>query len=173
MWYCHSSESCGLWHDPASGGGCAAGFGAANVANTGPRCYGGLAQGSSWYPHAGWTRGTKAIGNLAGGRWASPYNGAISSWNNTLSSFDPFTQVGSGSPAVVHIAEAGSSDEALLDRLKVNWEGRQVQGKCTALSAGRYLRDLAMTRMAMPVYSAVGLLCRKSARMRLTTSRIT
>lgn len=134
---------------------------------------GGWHPGSSWYPHAGWTRGTKAIGNLAGGRWASPYNGAISSWNNTLSSFDPFTQVGSGSPAVVHIAEAGSSDEALLDRLKVNWEGRQVKGKCTALSAGRYLRDLAMTRMAMPVYSAVGLLCRKSARMRLTTSRIT
>jgi hypothetical protein len=86
--------------------------------------------GSSWFPHAGWSIPTKRIGSMTGTGWNTPYNNAISSWNATFTSFNPFNAVGQQSSALIHIVEADSSDEHILDALKSAWEGRTSQGTC-------------------------------------------
>jgi len=90
--------------------------------------------GSSWLPHAGWTSQAKAVGNVTGARWSGPLTDAISSWNGTFTSFDPFVQVGQQSGALIHVVEAGSVDEGVLDWLKPNWEGHSSQGTCAELA---------------------------------------
>jgi hypothetical protein len=87
--------------------------------------------GESWVPHVQyWSIQVKPIGVIAGStnNWSSHYSASISAWNAQFVN-DPFIAVSSGSPALIHVLQAGSFDEALLDAWMED-DGFEVQNTC-------------------------------------------